>query len=203
MMELNIPKVFRAIVTCLSHCVRDVPHANYDKEFDNFDFRDPVERFSLLVLFRLTIEFGSEEIIKAGIVHRWLAREPWGNTEMEIHENFKHCYSNMRLSELILRIAHHSRGLGELVKAKLIDPSDTTFFPRSRGNIEDSVAGETGLPDLTLTEGGPRLREQSVEERHLRRRHREAMVLNDGVQPIGVSDIIEREYESPVDERRQ
>jgi hypothetical protein len=29
------------------------------------------------------------------------------------------------------------------------------------------------------------------------------VVLNDGVQPIGVSDIIEREYESPVEERRQ
>lgn len=203
MMELNSPKVFRTIVACLAHCVRDVPHPSYDKEFDNFDFRDPVERFCLLVLFRLTIEFGSEEIIKAGIVQRWLAKEPWGSTEKEIQENFKHCYSNMRLSELILRIAHHPRGLGELVKAKLIDNSDSTFFQRSRGNIEDSAVGENGLSDLTLTEGGPRLREQSAEERHLRRRHREAMVLNDGVQPIGVSDIIEREYESPVDERRQ
>jgi hypothetical protein len=203
MMELNSPKVFRAIVTCLAHCVRDVPHASYDEEFDNFDFRDPVERFCLLVLFRLTIEFGSEEIIKAGIVHRWLAKEPWGSTEKEIQENFKHCYSSMRLSELIQRIAHHSRGLGELVKAKLIDASDTTFFPRSGGNIEDGAVGENGLPDLTLAEGGPRLREHSAEERHLRRRRREAIVLNDGVQPIGVSDIIEREYESPVGERRQ
>ena len=96
MTALNSPKVFIAIVTCLARCVKDVPHNTYDKEFDNFDFRDPVERFCLLVLFRLTIEFGSEEIIKAGIVPRWLAREPWGSTEKEIQENFKHCYHNMR-----------------------------------------------------------------------------------------------------------
>jgi hypothetical protein len=203
MTELNSPKVFGAIVTCLARCVKDVPHNNYDKEVDNFDFRDPVERFCLLVLFRLTVEFGSEEIIKAGIVQRWLAKEPWGSTEKEIQENFKHCYHNMRLSELILRIAHHSRGLGELVKAKLMDTSDTTFFPRPKMIGEDSTVGEQGLSDLGLTEGGPRIREQSAEERHLRRRHREAMVLNDGVQPIGVSDIIEREYMSPIDERRQ
>lgn len=203
MMELNSPRVFRAIVICLAHCVHDGPHESYDREFDNFDFRDPVERFCLLVLFRLTIDFGPEEIIKAGIVHEWLAKEPWGTTEKERQENFKHCYSNKRLPELIPRIVHDSRGLGELVRAKLIDSSDTTFFPPSRGNIEDSIAGNNGLPDLTLTEGGPRLREQSAGERRLRRRHREAMVLNDGVQPVGVSDIIEREYESPVDERRQ
>jgi hypothetical protein len=203
MAELNSPKVFGAIVTCLARCVKDVPHNQYDKEFDNFDFRDPVERFCLLVLFRLTTEFGSEEIIKAGIVPRWLAKEPWGSTEKEIQENFKHCYHNMRLSELILRIAHHSRGLGELVETNLMDTSDTTFFPRPKMISEDSTAGEHGLSDLGLTEGGPRIREQSAEERHLRRRHREAMVLNDGVQPVGVSNIIEREYMSPIDERRQ
>jgi hypothetical protein len=203
MMELNTPKAFGAIVTCLARCVGDVPHSNYDKEFDNFDFRDPVERFCLLVLFRLTMEFGSEEIIKAGVVPRWLAKEPWGSTEKEIQENFKHCYHNMRLSELILRIAHHSRGLADLVKAKLMDTSDTTFFPPPKIIIDDNIAGEHGLSDLGLTEGVPRIREQSAEETRLRRRHREAMVLNDGVQPVGVSDIIEREYTSPIDERRQ
>src|SRR5579871_1672428 len=145
MMELNSAKVFHVIVTCLALCVRDVPHSSYDKDFDNFDFRDPVERFCLLVLFRLTLEFGPDEIINAGIVQRWLAKEPWGNTEKERRENFKHCYSSMRLSELIVRIAHHSRGLRELVIAKLVDKSDTTFFPRSRANIEDSAVGENGL----------------------------------------------------------
>lgn len=204
MTELNTPKAFGAIVTCLARCVEDVPHSKYDGEFDNFDFRDPVERFCLLVLFRLTIEFGSEEIIKAGIVPRWLAKEPWGSTEKEIQENFKHCYNHMKLSELILRIAHHSRGLADLVKANLMDTSDATFFPPPKIIIiDDNTTGANGLSDLGLTEGVPRIREQSAEERHLRRRHRQAMVLNDGVQPVGVSDIIEREYMSPIDERRQ
>jgi hypothetical protein len=205
MAELNTPKVFGAIVTCLSHCVEDVPHDNYDKEFDNFDFRDPVERFCLLVLFRLANEFGSEEIIKAGIVPRWLAKEPWGSSEKERQENFRHCYNNrMRLSEIILRIVHHPCGLADLVKAQLMDASDTTFFPPPKIIIVDATtAAESGLSDVGVTGGVPRIREQSAEERHIRRRHREAMVLNDGVQPVGVSDIIEREYMSPIDERRQ
>jgi hypothetical protein len=193
MTKLNNPKVFSAIVACLAKCVND---------FDNFDFRDPAERFCLSVLFRLTNEFGPDEIIKAGIIPRWLAKEPWGSTEKEIQENFKHCYQNMRLSELILRIAHDPQGLADLVNAKLMDTSDTTFFPSSKIVIDDNIEGEHGLNDLSLMEGVPRIREQSAEERHIRRRHREAMVLNDGVQPVRVSDIIEREYLSPIDERR-
>lgn len=43
----------------------------------------------------------------------------------------------------------------------------------------------------------PRLRvDQSAEEQRLRRRHREAMVLNDGTHPPGRGDIIEREHDS-------
>ena len=42
----------------------------------------------------------------------------------------------------------------------------------------------------------PRVREQSAEEQRLRRRHREAMVLNDGTHPPGHYDIIEREHDS-------
>jgi hypothetical protein len=195
--ELDRQKVYSALVTCLTHCIDDVPHEKYDKEWDNFEYRDPVERICLLVLFRLTGEFGPEGVIKAGIIRKWLVREPWGSTEKERLENFRHCYREMRLSELILRIAHDPRGLELLVEAKLMDTTDRTFFPRPI-NTRENV-----LSDMSLVEGGLRPREQSVEERHLRRRHREAMVLNDGVQPIGVSDIIEREYESPVEERRQ
>lgn len=206
MAELNKATVFNAIVTCLAHYARELPHDIYDKELDNFDFRDPVERFSLLVLTRLISEFGPREVIKAGIVHKWLAKEPWGSSEHEILENFKHCYTaKQNLSYLIIRIAQDPLGLEELAKAKLIALSDCDFFPRDV-ITEEERADRPVWSDVTHAEGGPRPREQSAEERHLRRRHREAMVLNDGVQPIGVSDIIERderEYESPVEERRQ
>ena len=205
MAELNKPKVFQAIVTGLAHCVRELPHDIYDKELDNSDFRDPTERFSLLVLNRLISEFGAREAIKAGIIHKWLALEPWGSSEAETLENFKHCYATKQsLSYLIMRLARDPLGLDQLVKAKLIAASDSDFFPRDV-IMEDETVDRPVWSDVTNAEGGPRPREQSAEERHLRRRHREAMVLNDGVQPIGVGDIIERderEYESAVDERR-
>jgi hypothetical protein len=207
MEKLNIPSVYSAVVTCLAHCVQDTTHESYDKEIDNFDFRDPAERFSLLVLFRLAHEFGPKQLIKAGFVRKWLAKEPWGNTEEEKQRNFRHLreHERQRLSLLIQKIADDPMGFDQLLKANLVVPSDSIYFNRpinSETLHEDASERELGGSDVVSFEGGPRPREQSAEERHLRRRHREAMVLNDGIQPIGVGSIIEREYESPVEERR-
>jgi hypothetical protein len=179
----------------------DVPHEKYDKDFDNFEFRDVAERLCLLLLFRLITEFGPEGVIEAGFVHKWLAKEPWGSTEKERVTNFIDLYRrNTRLSHIIVRIRGSPRGLRQLVKARL--------FPANREMLGDTglttgqgILDEDGISQLTYLEGGPRIREHSTVERHRRRRHREAMVLNDGVQPIGVGDIIERDYDSPTEER--
>lgn len=200
---LNTDKVWKAIVKCLMHCITDTRHEPYDKDFDNFKFRDAIERQCLETISRLMFEFGSASVINSGFIEQWLALEPWGSTQEERDENIAHCYrGTSKLSEIIYRIAHSSAGLQALKKAKL--------FPRKVDLFDDvidirmingeSTAGERGVE--SGLEGGPRLREQSAEERHLRRRHREAMVLNDGIAPIGYSDIIERDYTSPIEERR-
>jgi len=197
--KLNVPKVYSAIVTSLEYSLTDIQRDPYDKEFDNFDFRDSAERLCLVVLHRLANDFGPEGIVRSGFVHRWLAKEPWGNTEKEIQENFQDAMqrSSTTLAEIIMRVYQRLPGRRQLVKAKLLP--EKRLFDDSDEDDEDidirmingeSTAGEFSL-ELSLTEGVRRSREQSAEERHLRRRHREVMVLNDGSQPIGDDDIIE------------
>lgn len=58
--------------------------------------------------------------------------------------------------------------------------------------ITQGVAGAiTGRSHGTSVGGSARMVEQSEEERRLRRRNREVMVLNDGERPLGQDDIIE------------
>jgi hypothetical protein len=219
MTELETPQVFTALVKSLSYCVTDTIHEPYDPDFDDsFEFRDAAERLCLVVLDRLSAEFddGPYFLIKAGFVHQWLAKEPWGDTDEERQKNIAHCCKKRnklsdKLPDLIRRVIHRSAGLQQMIEAGL---ATSGAFSREMNDMPDflndvidirmtdgeGTAGELGVEGGL--EGGPRPREHSAEERHLRRRHREAMVLNDGFAPIAVSDIIEREYESPIEERR-
>jgi hypothetical protein len=136
------------------------------------------------------------QIVKAGVVERWLAKQPWGNTDTEVLENFKNCWETKRnISYIMKAVAKDPTGLEKLVQAKLISTSDTDFFPKDEIMTDEVI--DLAVPwcgtEAVEEPGGLRTREQSAEERHLRRRHREAMVLNDGVQPISGGDIIERD----------
>jgi hypothetical protein len=140
--------------------------------------------------------------IKAGFVGKWLAKEPWGETEKDIQEAFADLFEKTTMmSVILLRIGQSRLGRRELLKAKLVTKNhalfnDTIDVKMMHG---EGTAGEGNI----LPEGDLRLRDLSAEERLIRIRHRNAMVLNDGVQPVDRSDIIEREIFSPVEERPQ
>lgn len=192
--------MYSAIVKSLEYCVTDVAHNAYDRDFDNFDFRDAAERRLLSVVYRLSSEYNMDGFIKAGFVGKWLAKEPWGTTEKEIQDSFADLFEKTTMmSVILLRVGQSRLGRRDLLKANLISKDHALF----NDNIDvkmihgESTAGEIHI----LPEGDLRLRDLSAEERHMRIRHRNAMVLNDGVQPVDRSDIIEREIFSPVDER--
>ncbi|KAI9745250.1 MAG: hypothetical protein M1818_001529 [Claussenomyces sp. TS43310] len=193
--ELDKPKVYRAIVKSLEYCVTDVVHEPYDKDFDSFNFRDAAEQRALYIAYRLSAEFSPGGLIKAGFVNKWLAKEPWGDTEKERQANFADLYRKTGMIAAILsRIIHHSEGRKQLIKAKLVtknvDLLDDTIDVRMADG--EDTAGEVEQGDLTLPPGGnPRISELSPEERRLRRRHRQAMVLNDSDQPVVGSDILQ------------
>lgn len=206
MSRLNQPRVFSALVTSLSLCVRDVRHDKYDREYDNWDFRDVNEKLCLTIAHRLITTCGVSNLVKAGFVPRWLAKERWGKSEQERQENFKHCYHQTSLlSYIILQVLGDPLGTKQLERAKLIGAS--RFQDQRDGRMTDGensagiICPASCLASVpTLTMDGIPLHtlamDRSPEEQRMRRNHRDAMVLHDGSEPLGADSIITRDAES-------
>jgi hypothetical protein len=155
----------------------------------------------MYVLARL-IPYNVPEALKAGVVTRWLAKYPFGDTEHDRREAIKALKTwsaqDVLLSEIVCAIESHPDGRKQMRMAGLTGSAmgepDSDGDERMNGGVEDTeaiIAG--GLASRR------RLRNASSEERVRRRRRREAMVLSDGVEPIGSEDIIQQR---PTDFRR-
>jgi hypothetical protein len=156
----------------------------------------------MYVLARL-IPYNVSEALKAGVVTRWLAKYPFGSTEHERHEAIKALKSwnaqDVLLSEIVCAIEGHPDGRKQMRMAGLtgsaIGEPDSDGDEHMIGGFEDTATtAAAGVPV-----GRRRLRDASSEEQIRRRRRREAMVLSDGVEPIGSDDIIQQR---PADFRR-
>ena len=155
----------------------------------------------MYVLARL-IPYNVSEALKAGVVTRWLAKYPFGDTEHDRREAIKALKTwnaqDVLLSEIVCAIESHPDGRKQMRMAGLtgsaMGETDSDGGERVNEGVEDTeaiIAG--GLAS------GRRLRNASSEERFRRRRRREAMVLSDGAEPIGSDDIIQQR---PTDFRR-
>ncbi|KAJ8130892.1 hypothetical protein O1611_g2734 [Lasiodiplodia mahajangana] len=200
---LNNPKGYSAIVRSLELGLGDVEHEKLDDPlYDEYYLRDMGEQRCLLLVSLLIREYGIESFVEANFVDKWLARQPWGDTDEERRKNFA-LYMD-RKKNRISSICHHLRaskvGRKALVRAKLAT--------KTRKQERDRSANIKVVLEFTMTNEGdgtierseielvPRMNDQSVEGQRLRRRHREAMVLNDGTHSLGRDDIIEREHDS-------
>lgn len=189
------PATYEALVKSLEYSLTDYEHPEHDLEWDNWHLRDVAEQGCLLILTQLVEKYGTEELVKAGFIERWLAKEPWGNDERERHINFlESLHMRNRLAELTLPLIRDATARSLLCKARLL-PLDFEWAPSPRDirmTNGEGTSGEEFDFDRMFVEGRRR-REQSSEEETIRRRHREAMVLNDGTRPLGRDDIIQRE----------
>lgn len=188
------PDTYAALVKCLEYCIKDYPHNEFDPDWDNWYLRDVVEQGCLLVLIQLVDKFGPEGLVKSRFVERWLAKEPWGDKDTELSINFATALRNgNRLSQLTVPLFRDPAGRKQLVKVKLVPEAlekDLSVLEDVRMIDGEGTAGEDFEGMFVESR---RRRDQSSEEEHIRRRHREAMVLNDGTRPLGRSDIIQRE----------
>lgn len=187
-------EAYAALVKSLEYSVTDYPHNPYDSEWDNWYLRDVVEQGCLLVLGQLVDKFGPSGAVRARFVERWLVKEPWGATDEDRQLNFYESLLKDNLLNKILRpLVKDPIGLRQLVRVKLL-PEAVQAGINPVKDIRmvggESTAGEDF--DGMFVESRRR-RDQSSEEEHIRRRHREAMVLNDGSRPLGRGDIIQRE----------
>ncbi|KAI1005128.1 hypothetical protein K3495_g3092 [Podosphaera aphanis] len=189
--SLHSPEGYFALVQCLKYCVTDYEHNAFDPDWDNWHFRDIVEQLTLGLLTQLVEEFGPCRLLKYRFIELWLSKEPWGDTYIQRVTNFAQLLLNgtHKLCGLVFPIFKDTLGRKELYKAKLVtdylDPSETQKIKvGEEGILSERMAGLSD--DL-------RRREQSSTDENTRRRHREAIVMNDGSRPLGRSDIIQRE----------
>jgi hypothetical protein len=191
---IDKPDTYAALVKSLEYSITDYPHNEFDPEWDNWNLRDVVEQGCLLVLIQLVDKFGPEGLVKARFVERWLAKEPWGASDKERQMNFAESLrKNNRLNEIAIPLFRDQVGRRQLIKVKLVPAAleaDLNLVRDIRMINGEGTAGEDF--DGMFVESRRR-RDQSSEEEHIRRRHREAMVLNDGTRPLGRGDIIQRE----------
>lgn len=190
--KFNTPRAYAAFVRSLEHCLTDrAPLDKLDDNwFDEYGLRDMAEKLPLMFITQLIQKYGPEQVIQAGFVQKWLAKQNWGDAPEERSTNFsRYLYKQNRIAEIIMKIQECPMGRQALAKAGLTLAEDFGLF--ANVHIEREVI------DSDRAEPTLRHMEQSPEEQRLRHRHREAMVLNDGTRPLGRSDIIEREHNTP------
>jgi hypothetical protein len=196
---LNEPKTYAALIKSLEFSLTDYTHNTFSTEWDNWHLRDVVEQGNLLLLSQLTTKFGPEGLVAHNFVSRWLAKEPWGASYAERLTNFGQSLDGRyRLSEMLYPLFADRAGHRQLVKAKLVlvvGRERERERERARDRDTRMAGGEdTAGEDFEgMFVEGTRRAAQSFEDDHIRRRHREAMVLNDGTRPLGRGDIIQRE----------
>lgn len=172
-----------------------------DPLYDEYYLRDIGERRCLMLVCQLIHRFSTDKLIEAGFVEKWLAKQPWGDDDEERQKNFAMYMERRknRITDICFHLKTSKAGRKALFKAKLTPKIRRP--KRDRGDhikvvLEISMTNEDDPDGPLRTEPVPRANDQTAEEQRLRRRHREAMVLNDGTHSLGRSDIIEREHDS-------
>lgn len=166
-----------------------------DKWFDEYGLRDMAEKLPLMFLSQLMQKYGPEQVVRAGFVEKWLAKQNWGDTPEEREHNFfQYQYKSNRIVEIVQKIQQCPMGREALDKAGLMPKSVSENFGIG---VFATIHIQSEVIDNDSAEPMPRNLEQSPEEQRIRHRHREAMVLNDGTRPLDRSDIIERQHSTP------
>lgn len=162
------------------------------------------EKLPLMFITQLMQKYGPEQVVQAGFVEKWLAKQNWGDTPEERERNFsQYMYKQNRIVEIIMKIQQSLIGREALAKTGLMAKTMSEGFGLfatihiQSEVIDNDNNNNDGDGDGDNAEPMPRHMEQSPEEQRLRHRHREAMVLNDGTRPLGRSDIIQREHDTP------
>jgi hypothetical protein len=192
---IHKPSTYAALVKSLEYSITDYPHNKYDPEWDNWPLRDIVEQGCIQVLCQLIDKFGVEGVLKARFIERWLAKEPWGDDEYDRQKNFAESLGkDNRLNEVLIPLFRDRGGQLQLGRAGLIPPAVIQQLGKDVKMVNgEGTAGEDF--EGMFVESRRRRDPQTSADENLRRRHREAMVLRDGIdtRPLERGDIIQRE----------
>ena len=172
-----------ALVDCLCRLNKNNELVGHDEE-TNLKVRTKAEKDALNILCN-TSGGALLEAIQAGLVSLWLAKYPFGGTnapesrKIEIVTRLRFGQSDDHAMNVLLQSVNmQPEGRRQLRKYHLMGSAI--------GEIPDDHDG-----DILVYQGGSRVHEESAEERALRRRRRQAMVISDGGEPLGLDNIIQ------------
>src|ERR1700760_4495066 len=100
---LHKPEAYAALVKSLEYSSTDYEHNAFDPEWDNWYLRDVVEQGCLLLLAMLADKFGTDGLVASKFVERWLAKEPWGESDRDRSTTFAGILDkHQRLNDILL-----------------------------------------------------------------------------------------------------
>lgn len=154
-----------------------------------------------LDILKLLLPENIPEALEAGIVSRWLCKYPFPcalaepTRRRDVVILMKTWWSDdVTMSSIFSTLSSHPDGIKQLRKHGLMG---SMIEENDHDGEDDDAESDVWMVDADEAGGSfgqnfsRRLQEGSVEDQALRRRRREAMVLSDGIQPIGSEDIIQ------------
>ncbi|KAI9813068.1 MAG: hypothetical protein M1827_004288 [Pycnora praestabilis] len=184
-----------ALVDCLCNCL---DRKRY-RPLNSATASTPTER-KAMELLKGFLSDHVPEALSAGVVKRWLAKYPFvevGASEEQrraVFQQFKTLDSDdFLMSFIVMSVMHHAEGRKQLRMVGLLGSS---IGEDGEGGDTWMVGGEetAGLApgSRVMSDLGRRVTEESAEERALRRRRRDAMVLSEEGRPLTRENIIEQ-----------
>ncbi|MCJ1397009.1 hypothetical protein MMC11_000201 [Xylographa trunciseda] len=192
-----------ATIKVIISCLCDMTNKNkvcQEGQDTNFEERQKPEKDALYILYFGLCRNNIREVLRAGLVSRWLAEYPFGgpNTpesrKVEIVQSLRTGRSDdFMMNRILFAIDSEPEGRKQLRKHHLLG----SVIGESPDDDDDGdilmIGGEevAGHSSGRLRHHGSRIHEESLEEQALRRRRREAMVISDDGAPLGRDNIIQ------------
>ncbi|GAB1310917.1 Cytoskeleton-associated protein [Madurella fahalii] len=202
-------KAYAALVRSLELSLDPEQETLDQEDWDEYNLRDMSEKLCLMFISQLINCYDVEKLVKAKFVEKWLAKQNWGTTTDQRQRNFAQytrCRNN-RLNDIIaaLRASHSGRealenaGLMAPASPEDSEPEDSIPLIEQFSVLLPGTITMSDLREDDPTRAFIRSLQtlQNIEDRQMRQRHREAMVLNDGTRPLNSDDIIQRDLGSP------
>ncbi|KAJ5457103.1 hypothetical protein N7530_012377 [Penicillium desertorum] len=192
---------FTAIINCLCNLLEEHVEKTTTTNSPILPKTRPMGEKKALNILNVLLPENIPGALEAGIISRWLCRYPFPcaiaepSRRRDVVILMKTWWSDdVVMSSIFSSLSSHPDGIKQLRKHGLMG----SMIEENDHDDEDDGDSDVWMVDADEAGGSfgrtrsRRLQEGSPEEQALRRRRREAMVLNDGGRPIGNDDIIQR-----------